>query len=112
MGRNHATKFITDILNTSDVIREINRRLNIVCQILNEDVEVDFEILKKIIDEILDCLSFDDKYENDHPAFIYNYYVNLLLQATIYQEYLLERIYEILQLSHILHFPRGLFISL
>ena len=84
LGRNHATKFITDILNTSDVIPEINRRLNIVCQILNEDVEVDFEILKKIIDEILDCLSFDDKNENDHPAFIYNYCVNLLLQANIY----------------------------
>lgn len=97
LGRNHATKFITDILNTSDVIPEINRRLNIVCQILNEDVEVDFEILKKIIDEILDCLSFDDKNENGHPAFIYNYCVKLLLQATIYQEYLLERIYEILQ---------------
>lgn len=98
LGRSHATKFITDILDTSDIIPEVNRRLRIVCQMLNEDVEIDFEIFKKIIDEVLERLSsIEDKNEHDYPAFIDSYCVNLLLEATIYQEYLLKRIDDILQ---------------
>ena len=98
LGRSHATKFIADILNIEELLPEMNRRLHLVCQILSEGVELEFEVLKNIIDEIFNrLLSVKDKSIDFHTSFIDENCVTLLLGTNGYQDYLLERIFDILQ---------------
>lgn len=98
LGRSHATKFIVDILNIDELLPEMNRRLYLVCQILNEDVEIEFEVLKNIVDEIFNrLLSVKDKSIDFQISFIDENCVTLLLGTNGYQDYLLERIFEIFQ---------------
>lgn len=98
LGRSNATKFIADILKIEELLPEINRRLHLVCQILSEDVEIEFDVLKNIIDEIFNRLLFvKDKSIDFHTSFIDENCVTLLLGTNGYQDYLLERIFDILQ---------------
>jgi len=98
LGRSNATKFIADILNIEELLPEINRRLHLVCQILSEDVEIEFDVLKNIIDEIFSrLLSVKDKGIDFHTSFIDENCVTLLLGTNGYQDYLLERIFDIFQ---------------
>lgn len=98
LGRSNATKFIADILNKEELLPDINRRLHLVCQILSEDVEIEFDILKNIVDEIFNrLLSVKDKSIDFHTSFIDENCVTLLLSTSGYQDYLLERIFDILQ---------------
>ena len=98
LGRSNATKFIADILKIKELLPEINRRLHLVCQILSEDVEIEFDVLKNIIDEIFNRLLFvKDKSIDFHTSFIDENCVTLLLGTNGYQDYLLKRIFDILQ---------------
>ncbi|MBQ8205249.1 MAG: hypothetical protein IJZ78_05450 [Alistipes sp.] len=98
LGRSNATKFITDILKTEELLPEINRRLHLVCQILSDDMEIEFDVLKNIIDEIFNrLLSVKDESIDFHTSFIDENCITLLLGTNGYQNYLLERIFDILQ---------------
>lgn len=89
-GRKKATKFITDILNIDEMIPELNRPLAIVCQILIEDVEIEFEVFIKIIDKIINTSSVNE------PSDVWwgEWYITKLLYTTNYQKYLLDRLFD------------------
>lgn len=84
-GRKKATKFITDILNIDEMIPELNRPLDIICEILTEDVDIEFEVFIKIIDMISNTLSVNER-SGFWPG---EWYISKLLYTTNYQDYLL-----------------------
>lgn len=99
LGRNYATKFITDILSTDEILPGIDRKQYLVCQILKEDVEIEFDTFKAIVSELFNGLSTDDNSGDYDSSFFYKNCFGLLLQTTYYQEYLLNRITEIIRLG-------------
>lgn len=92
LGRNLATKFVLDIFNTDEIIPDAAQCLYLVCQILKEDVEIEFNTFEMIIDEMFNrLLSKDDTTMDYH---IYDGCFNELLSASCYRKYLLDRIIE------------------
>lgn len=95
LGRNLATKFVLDIFNTDEIIPDAARCLYLVCQILKEDVEIEFDTLRVIIDDMFNrLLSKDNITTDDRITYIYDVCFNVLLSASCYRKYLLERIIE------------------
>ena len=98
LGRTNATKFISDILNIEELLPDINRRLHLVCQILSEEVEIEFDILNDIINELFNRLELvKDECIDFHTSFLDINCVTLLLGTNVYQDYLIQRIFDILQ---------------
>lgn len=91
LGRISATKYVADILKVEEILPRLARNIHLVCQILSEDVEIGFDMLKTIIDKLFDLLlSEDDKL--DH--FIPENCLSLLLGTTYCCNYVLETIIE------------------
>lgn len=94
LGRIYATGFINDILNLNDPFPEANRRLTVICQILKDDVEIDFSVFIHLIDEIFDKhLSKIVNMREERSIFIACRIITDLLNTKYYQSYLLERIF-------------------
>ena len=95
LGRNLATKFVLDIFNTDEIIPDAANCLYLVCQILKEDVEIEFDTLRAIIDDMFNrLLSKDDTATDFRITYIYDGCFNALLSASCYRKYLLDRIIE------------------
>ena len=95
LGRNLATKFVLDIFNTDEIIPDAARCLYLVCQILKEDVEIESDTLRAIINDMFDRLSSKDDTATDYRILdIYDGCFNVLLSASCYRKYLLDRIKE------------------
>lgn len=95
LGRNLATKFVLDIFNTDEIIPDAARCLYLVCQILKEDVEIEFDTLKALIDDMFNRLLSKDDTTTDYRIIdIYDGCFNVLLSASCYRKYLLDRIIE------------------
>lgn len=94
-GRNSATKLISDILEVEEILPESIRCLNLVCQILSEDVEIEFDTFKTIIDDLFNhLLSTNDNNPDFDAGFVYENCLDLILSATTYRKILLDRIVE------------------
>lgn len=94
-GRSSVTKFVSDILNVEEILPGTARPIQLVCQILNEDVEIEFDMLKTVINELLERLSSIESSKTDfHADFISERCFVLLLTATNYRKYILSRIDE------------------
>ncbi len=99
-GRKTTTKFVADILKTEVILPETAHNLYLVCQILKDDVEIEFDSLKAIIDDLFKRLKEDKSI--DYPSLdIYERCFCSILQSTCYQDYLLKRITETIQINTI-----------
>lgn len=95
LGRNLATKFVLDIFETDEIIPDSARCLYLVCQILKEDVEIEFDTLKTIVDDMFDQLLSKGGSTTDYRfTGIYDRCFNELLSSSCYRKYLLDRIIE------------------
>lgn len=93
VGRKSATRFVLEILKTDEIIPDSVRCLYLVCQILKEDVEIEFDTLKVIIDGILNrLLSEEDTNEDYRVVDIYDGCFMELFSASFCRKYLLEKI--------------------
>lgn len=95
LGRKLATKFVSEIYNTEEIIPDSARCRFLVCQILKEDVEIEFDTLKTIIDDMFNRLLSEGDTTTDFS--ITDNYVSCfdeLLSASCYRDYLLDRIKE------------------
>lgn len=100
LGRNLATKFVLDIFNTDEIIPDAARCLYLVCQILKEDVEIEFDTLKALIDDMFNRLFSKDDTTTDYRIIdIYDGCFNVLLSASCYRKYLLDRIIKRIELN-------------
>ncbi|BCS84697.1 hypothetical protein prwr041_05900 [Prevotella herbatica] len=89
LGRADATKFIKDILELKDPYPEANKSLEVTCQILIDDVEIDLSVFKDLVDKIF------DKHLSEKGNIIEERYIFVminLLHTKYYQSYLFERI--------------------
>lgn len=111
LGRNFATKFVADILKVEEILPETAHNLYLVCQILKDDVEIEFDSLKAIIDDLFNRLK-DDKSIDYRSSYIYKSCFCLILQSTCYQEYLLSRITETIQFNSIPNLSKRLILIL
>lgn len=93
LGRNMTTKFVLDIFKTDEIIPDSARCLYLVCQILEEDAEIEFDTLEAIIDDMFNRLLVKDNTTTDnHITNIYDGCFNELLSSSYYRKYLLDRI--------------------
>ena len=100
LGRNKATKFVEDILETEKIIPETARCLYLVCQILKEDVEIEFDNLNAIVEDMINrLLPEDDEIDDDRMADVCDGCFNELLAASFYRKYLLDRITKKIELD-------------
>ena len=99
-GRKTTTEFVADILKTEDILPETAHNLYLVCQILKDNVEIEFDSLKAIIDDLFNRLK-EDKSIDYRSLDIYKRCFCSILQSTCYQDYLLKRITETIQLTSI-----------
>ena len=95
LGRKLATKFVSDIYNTEEIVPDSARCMYLVCQILKEDVEIEFDTFKTIIDDMFNRLMSErDTTTNFRITDIHDSCFDELLSASCYQNYLLDRIKE------------------
>ena len=93
LGRKYATDFITDIFNIDEILPEMNRRLPIICEILNEEVEVEFKVFQMIEDKLFDSVSYvtdEHSFANRSILRILSKCITLLLKNTYFQESFLD----------------------
>lgn len=93
LGRNLATQFVLDIIKIDDILPDTARSLYLVCQILKEDVEIEFDTFKAIVDDMFNRLLLIYDTTNDYRiTFFYDNCFNELLSASYYRKYLLDKI--------------------
>lgn len=99
-GRKRATQFINDIFNLEEIIPEMNKRLIIICEILKDDVEIESKTFNKIVDIIFyDILSKEEVDYLNQTTFIGVNCLTSLLKSNYYQEYIIERMIESIELD-------------
>lgn len=94
-GRSSVTKFVSEILNVEELLPGTARPIQLVCQILNEDVEIEFDMLKTVVNNLFKLLSsIDSPKTGYHTGYISERCFAMLLTTTIYRKYILDRIDE------------------
>lgn len=99
-GRKRATQFVSDILSVEELIPEMYKRLIITCEILKDDVEIETETFNTILDIIFnEILSTSEINFLNHTTFIGKKCLTALLNSNYYQEYVIDKIINFIQLD-------------
>lgn len=99
-GRKKATQFINDIIDLEEIIPEMNKRLITICEILKDDVEIESKTFNKIVEIIFnDILAIEGTDYFNQTTFIGVNCLTSLLNSNYYQEPIMERMIESIELD-------------